>query len=499
MFTFGVAPASTPSSPQEMASAVDAACRARGGIYSQYSCKQVSWDDVARGTVGGQLSALGANITDTRLFSKDKTALFTVRPQNLNERLGYVASNELAVIAGNHTPGGGDLSAVTLRTFLERIGTYGSYAGVPSSTNLASSALDTKVSVRFQTVFLPVKDEALGAMEFASEMYNYQTTESSDPKNLLLLCTSQGTAVQASSQGSQKLFHHAVQPDGTAQQYYLEAERSRHKVGGAQMETDEEAAAAAARGKAVSSVIGIKALATRFNVLMTIQVPLKQVRPHVTRGFAAASVLSCGVGGGSSFGGYGSAGAGAGGFAFATKSMAKGMPMAAFCAPACSPMPQSKMMSASFSPSMAYDMSFAPECASRSRSIVAPRAPPTGTANAARVSRGSSAGVFKPIPFESRSVERDPAEHVTATIVLYYTVAGGVPSEADVVSAIDDMEALLATCTGQGRLADATFNFMKGELTVAQLAGIKGKVETQPYVPPVGAKGIVSNRSVFPE
>lgn len=36
----------------------------------------------------------------------------------------------------------------------------------------------------------------------------------------------------------------------------------------------EEAAAAAARGKATSSVIGIKAMGTRFNVLMTIQLPV---------------------------------------------------------------------------------------------------------------------------------------------------------------------------------------------------------------------------------
>jgi hypothetical protein len=53
--------------------------------------------------------------------------------------------------------------------------------------------------------------------------------------------------------------------------------------------------------------------------------------------------------------------------------------------------------------------------------------------------------------------------------VLYTTVAGGVPSAADVAAAIDDMEALYmyASCGAPGRIADASFDFMTAELTVA--------------------------------
>ena len=68
--------------------AINAACKARGGAHAGYSCKTVSWDDAARGTVGGGLSSLGSNITDTYLKAKDGQRLFTVRPDNWNEKLG---------------------------------------------------------------------------------------------------------------------------------------------------------------------------------------------------------------------------------------------------------------------------------------------------------------------------------------------------------------------------------------------------------------------------
>ena len=57
------------------------------------------------------------------------------------------------------------------------------------------------------------------------------------------------------------------------------------------IETDAEKADALARGKATSAVIGTKAMGTRFNVLMTIQVPLEQqvstFRPSNFAGFGA--------------------------------------------------------------------------------------------------------------------------------------------------------------------------------------------------------------------
>lgn len=253
---------------------INEACKAHGGKYAGYSCKSVSWDDVSRGTIGGAVSCWGANITDTYLRSKAGAQLYTVRSDNWNEKLGKVDAGDVALIAGNEVPGGGDLSPVTLREFLRTLGRRGEYAGLGAGKDL-SSALDTECSIRFQTTFLPVSGDR-GTLEFATEAYNYNTMRDDDPRNLVLLCTTQGAAVQQDGAGAKQLFHHAVDPEGQIHRYWLEAERSDHKVGGEQHESAQEREDALKRGKAISSVIGVKAMGRRFNALMTIQVPLKQ-------------------------------------------------------------------------------------------------------------------------------------------------------------------------------------------------------------------------------
>ena len=78
------------------------------GRYTSYSCKTVSWDDVQRGTVGGELSCWGANITDTRFHAIDGRQLFTMRgADKWNERLGKVLkADDLALIASDVNGGG---------------------------------------------------------------------------------------------------------------------------------------------------------------------------------------------------------------------------------------------------------------------------------------------------------------------------------------------------------------------------------------------------------
>ena len=102
-------------------------------------------------------------------------------------------------------------------------------------------------------------------------------------------------------------------------------------------------------------------------------------------------------------------------------------------------------------------------------------------------------GGFRPGQWSGLAVKapkRSGSEHITVTVVLYNTVAGGVPSAADVAAAVDDMEALYASCSASGRLADASFAFMKSELTVADAGAIQAKLATQPYAPPpVGVAG----------
>merc|ERR1719230_1016860 len=230
MVHVGNAP-STRASVSEGMSSINVALRG-----TDYSCKTVSWDDVTRGEVGGSLSCWGANITDTRLYEKSGRSLYTVRSDNFNEKLGCVSSDELALITGNQSPGGGALTPVTLSDFLKKAGEQGSYAGLDPKTDLSAPS-DDRVSIRFMTTFLPVADESLASLEFAPEMYQYQTRSENDPANLLLLATTQGVAVQANGAGATKLYHHAVEPSKKVCRYWFEAERSSKQVGGAQHET----------------------------------------------------------------------------------------------------------------------------------------------------------------------------------------------------------------------------------------------------------------------
>ena len=117
-----------------------------------------------------------------------------------------------------------------------------------------------------------------------------------------------------------------------------------------------------------------------------------------------------------------------------------------------------------------------------------------GSANAARVSRGSEVDTWKGLT--KKTPVRNPAEHITVTVVLYFTVANGVPSEADVLAAIDDMEKLYDSCTGKGRLAEEKFDFMKSELTVKDVKDIHEKLVAQPPFQPASIE--VHNFDQFP-
>ena len=66
---------------------------------------------------------------------------------------------------------------------------------------------------------------------------------------------------------------------------------------------------------------------------------------------------------------------------------------------------------------------------------------------------------------------------------MYYTCSGGVPSETDVKSAIDDLEELYKAIEVNGKLADAEFDFMKSDLTVKDMVDINSKLDTQPPKP----------------
>lgn len=438
-FAFLSGGSGTPASLRDVQAALDAVAGKAG-----FKCVPVSWEDAQRGTTaGGGLSCWGANISDVRLYEKSGRQLYTLRSQNWNERVGYVASKDVAVVVGNHVPGGSAPALQTLQSYLKQTGTFAGYAGLRTAS-LFNADVDHIFTIRFQTVFLPVASTE--SVEFCTEVYNHNTRSDSDPRNLLLLCTAQGTSVQQDGQAAQRLYHHEVDGSGRVHRYWLEAERSSHAVGGAQAETAEEAAAAAARGKSTAIRIGTRAMGTRFNVQMMVQVPLMQSQPPPRR-FGAPAAPLWGFRGGRGGGNFEGATRGGGCFG-APRPMTSAMSSAGFSAA-----PSAAFASQS---SSVLDHLFGAECddieqRKRYRCDVKVSRP-VGTSNAARVSRGSErdtwAGCLRSTP------ERDRAQHGTITVTLYYTVAGGVPSAADVQLAVEDLNVLYSQCATEKRLVD---------------------------------------------
>lgn len=477
-------------------------------------------------------------------------------------------------------------------------------------------------------------------MEFAAEAYNYNTTSDADPRNLVLLCTSQGVAVQQDGAGAKRLFYHAVDGVGTVHRYWLEAERSDHKVGGPQREAKPERDDALRRGKATACVIGTRAMGTRFNVLMTVQVPLQQrkkppiaaslpvpftpefklllvgdggvgkttlVKRHLTGEFekkyiptrkvevhplkfntncvtlafnvwdTAGQEKFCGLRDGYYIQGQCAIIM----FDVTSRVTYKNVPnWHRGILRVCEKIPivlvgnkvdiidihcrQVKAKAIRFhrkhnlqyfdiiarsnyntekpflwlarrltnQPQLQFVGEFAnaPEiqldpaliaqhekdlqealaqypclsdsdddlgscmCGPEPKCHLQLSAPvPHGVANAARVSRGSEQDIWQGLSI--RTSKRHASEHVTVTVVMYNTVTDGVPSEEDVVAAVDDLDALYEACSAQGDLKDGPFDFMKKELTVKDTVGIHQKSLMQPYVPPPAA---VVNFDIFP-
>lgn len=377
-----------------------------------YSVTAVSWEDCSRGfTASGQLSSMGSNITDVRIADRERRPIYTVRAQNWNERVAFVPAADVALVVGNEEPTTHKaLRSVALNEYLARIGTFGAYAGVPAATSLASDAIDARLTVRFQTVFV-AKDA-----EFTTNVYSYGGTDA-NPQNLLLYCTAQGTSIDATAHGN--VFLHMRTPAGKTETSWLQARASEFKVGGAQTETVESAAAAAAAGSAVAAQMGIRAMGTRCNVVMLIQVPLKQPeppRPAAVFALGASAPQPVWKSGAYSFG-------------------------AAACA-----------MSANIKKALTNGEKLEDldePCGYRGGGHRS-----RGISSAARVSKGTTESTDWPGIGQNKNWERHPTAHPTITVTMYYAVDGGVPTDADVRAAIADLEALYAALGTGGRLAD---------------------------------------------
>ncbi len=413
-----------------------------------YTCVPVSWEDATRTNVNGALSSTGPNIADVRLWQKNGDLLYTCRSQNWNEKVIIMSSKDISVVVGNGVAQGQN-QVISLHDLLKTPKPHLGYSGI-TSTNL-SAHQDDQVSVRFQTVFIPGS-----STEFCTEVKSYNTVVDHMPRNMLLLATPQGTSVQLDGRQRQRLFFHSVANDGAIHRYWLEAERSNHGVGQEQVENTKERNDAIARGKAVAVKFGPTCLGSRFNAQLLIQVPLKQ---EIL--FGAPYSNSAGFG----FGvplpntvGFGSASSNSAGFGFGSPSPSS----TGFEAPSSSltgfetpsdPLPtfgfdvaSSASAPSSFSSSCAFGFGSGPTSSTLSFGAT-PVTYGHGVTNAARVSRGSQVDVWRGVA--KPNVERDPTQHITVTVTLYYTCSSGnAPSSEDIMAAINDMNQLYSSSGG---------------------------------------------------
>lgn len=237
-----------------------------------FACTLVSWEDSMRDVdANGELSHFGDNIADVGVETDEAMPLYTVRGDNYREMLGETSADRVILTVNE----GQRISNIKLHTLLQDIPRFFPQHGVQTKS-LYAHPLDTSVSIRFQTVFVPLQS-GQPYVQYTPWIYSYNTPSEQDPRNMVLTSTSQGTSMVMDKPCKQRLWLQMRQNNEVTNQWYR-AEPTRHVVGQAQHETTEEKLQLAARGKATSCAIGVPELGNRFNCFVTVQVPLKQQR-----------------------------------------------------------------------------------------------------------------------------------------------------------------------------------------------------------------------------
>lgn len=352
-----------------------------------YVGTRVQWNDAAR----SKGSCYGPNITDATLTNvTTHESVMVVRPANFGDKVVEIPASQIAVMGRVDAT---SITPTTLEKFLKSFGENSAGVYHDRDADLHAPALDDTVTVRYQAVFIP-------AGEFVANHFNYQATDG-DPANALLLATTQGTSVARDATGKVELLLQKPGGDKTTT-HTMQIEATRFGVGGPQLETAAETAAAVAAGKATTAVIGPRVLGTRLNTLMVVQVPLEQRRKPMFRGGLEAykGAAACGYDDDD-------------------------------CLEGCDDLDYG-----------ATDFDAPRGAKSRGG------APKYGKTTAGRVSIGKQVGYADPLVSSEHTVQRHRSAHITATVMLYYVVEGGVPKPADVERAVSELNTLYAAGGG---------------------------------------------------
>ena len=244
----------------------------------------VMWEDTHRfdGSAGGR------NITDMTLAIQQegkrgdsKVSLLPVlRHPNFADKTADIDLDKFFLLVGNEK--GGEPQRITLREYLGDIRQHltdpSSFAG---ETKSLLKKDETHVLASAQACFLPVPQGEGETVKFNPTVYNYQSVKD-DPAVLTIMCTPEGTSATVIDN---KRDQFGGQGWGQPLFFNENGERS-SLVGGRISERPDEL------GGAVSSGVA----AAGENMVMIIQVPLKQKNPQ-NFGFLEAASFSFAGGG----------------------------------------------------------------------------------------------------------------------------------------------------------------------------------------------------------
>jgi hypothetical protein len=235
----------------------------------------LTWEDTAR----YKGSAVGPNISDMtiqvqrRLPKSDQYALTcmpVLRYPNFSDISGDISPDHFFLLVGNER--GQPLQRVTLRSFLGNLRSYlhDSRSWKDDKSSLLAESRDSHVLVSAQACFLPVPREGLA--EFNPVLFNYQS-RSGDPAVLTILATREGTSVTVIDNQRDAFFAGRT----WGQRLFFNKNGQRCSLTG-QRKSDFLAQAGGTKeeGKPQTAEKDREGL----NMVLLIQVPLKQKRPR---------------------------------------------------------------------------------------------------------------------------------------------------------------------------------------------------------------------------
>jgi hypothetical protein len=216
---------------------------------------------------------MGKNITDQRLEAADGKFIPLIRSENHNETLGPVAAEKILCGRGGRALNYGP-DALTFKDVWNELDTVVAYKGFTISSKPPNIKT---VVMRYQHAFVGIHEGE--HRNLCPVNYSYQTRNTNDPKNLILVVTQDAIHVHCDGVGGQKLMAHMKGRDGKLMSKWFRVDESEFGPGSAQEESVGEKRSsrwAFPDEKTDAQLLGVKGVAARGHRMLIFSIPLKQ-------------------------------------------------------------------------------------------------------------------------------------------------------------------------------------------------------------------------------